>query len=122
MSSFWMTLISGYNCTHFLSSTYTLFQGLQDVGQYYYFALAPIAPFLICAPLIGWFMDTRFGSYKVFKAGTLLTFLATVMACVCVLILENISKHSTLSRGVERWCQSDCVHLCICWPFNGLYS
>ena len=33
-----------------------------------------------------------------FKAGALLTFLATLLACVCVLILENVSKHSTLAR------------------------
>ena len=93
---FWMALLSGTGLS-FLNLYYALFKGLQDLQLYYYFALTPAVPFIICAPLIGWFADTRFGNYKVFKAGALLTLLATVVACVCVLILENVSKHSTLA-------------------------
>ena len=75
-----------------------LFRGIRDVKPYRGYALIPMIPILVCVPLIGWFADTRFGNYKVFKAGALLTFLATLLACVCVLILENVSKHSTLAR------------------------
>ena len=77
---------------------YGHFLDFQYAGLYSSLALIPAVPFVICVPLIGWFADTRFGNYKVFKAGALLTFLATLLACVCVLILENVSKHSTLAR------------------------
>ena len=75
-----------------------LFIGIKYTGTYWHIALIPVVPFLICAPLIGWLVDNRFERYSMFKAGIFLTFLATVLACVCVLILKNISGHSTLAQ------------------------
>lgn len=57
--------------------------------SYYYFALSAFGLFLICAPFTGWLADTRFGNYKVFKAGTLAMFLATVLLSVYVLFTSN---------------------------------
>ena len=94
---FWMALLWS-TLWSFLRLYEVLFQGIQYTGFYSSFAFIPAVPFLIFAPLLGWFADTRFGYYKVFKAGVMLTFLATVLACVCVLILENVSKHGTVSR------------------------
>ena len=50
--------------------------------------------FLVCAPLAGWLADARLGNYKVFKTGFMFLFFATVMACVSVLVLENIPSNN----------------------------
>ena len=79
----------------------TLFQGLKDIGPYQRVAFIPIVPFCILAPLYGWLADVYFGNFKVFKAGLMLTFLSTVLCCICVLILTNVHESSTVSRVIS---------------------
>ena len=96
---FWMSLMT-------LTSTYLcfvifiiLFQ--DDTGAYSELALVPVVPFLICAPIVGWIADARCGNYRVFRVGASLFFLATVVGCICVLILLNVPPHSIVSRIVS---------------------
>ncbi len=62
---FWMSLISlifAYFCFVII-----LFQGIE-------LALVPAVPFLICAPIVGWIADARYGNYRVFRVGACLFF------------------------------------------------
>ena len=45
---------------------------------------------LVCAPLAGWLADARLGNYKVFKTGCVFLFIASVMACLYVLVITNV--------------------------------
>ena len=54
-----------------------------------YNALAHFGLFLVGAPLAGWLADARYGNYKVFKTGAFVTFLASVLLCVYVLVTSN---------------------------------
>ena len=85
----------------FLHLYNTLFQGLDGLGPYSQAALAPILPFFFLPPIYGWLADVYWGNFKVFKAGLVLIFLATILACACVLILMNVNKSSTVSRVVS---------------------
>ncbi len=58
-------------------------------------------PFLMCTPIVGWIADARCGNYRVFRVGASLFFLATVVGCICVLILLNVPPHSIVSRVVS---------------------
>ncbi|XP_064403778.1 solute carrier family 15 member 4-like [Halichondria panicea] len=53
------------------------------------------------APIVGWIADARCGNYRVFRVGASLLFLATVICCICVLILFNVPPHSIVSRVVS---------------------
>ena len=53
-----------------------------------------IGLFLVCAPLSGWLADARLGNYRVFKTGFIFLFFASVMACVGVLVLENLPTNN----------------------------
>ena len=55
---------------------------------------------IVLAPLTGWLADSKLGNYKAFKLGCFALFLATVIASICVLILENTSNH-TLSLVIS---------------------
>ena len=41
-------------------------------------------------PLSGWLADSRFGNFKVFRAGCVLMFLGSVLLCVCTLVVKNL--------------------------------
>ncbi len=76
---FWMSLISltfAYVCFIIFI---ILFQGIDNVKIYYKLALVPAVPFLICAPIVGWIVDARYGN-RVFRVGACLIFLATIIA------------------------------------------
>ena len=45
---------------------------------------------LVAFPLSGWLADSRFGNLKVFRAGCVLMFLASVLLCMCTLVEENV--------------------------------
>ena len=49
-------------------------------------------------PLSGWLADSRFGNFKVFRAGCVLMFLGSVMMCVCILVDNNfnLSRYQAL--------------------------
>ncbi len=69
-----------------------IFQGIQYSRTPSEIALVSALPFLLVllAPILGWFADARCGNYRVFRVGASLLFLATVVGCICVLILLNI--------------------------------
>ncbi len=66
-------------------------------------ALVQALPFLLVllAPIVCWFADARCGNYGVFRVGACLFLLATVVGCICVLILLNVPPHSIVSRVVS---------------------
>ena len=49
---------------------------------------------LVCAPLAGWLADARLGNYKVFKTGCVFLFIASVMACLYVLVITNVPDNN----------------------------
>ncbi|XP_064396028.1 solute carrier family 15 member 4-like [Halichondria panicea] len=92
----WMCLL-GITSWSYFKMYDTLFQGIEDVGNYSQFGLVPIIPLLFLAPFAGWLADARFGNFKVFRAGCYLLFIASLMACISVLILESSElKQSTM--------------------------
>ncbi len=98
---FWMSLISlTFTCLCFVMFK-ILFQGIDFTRVYSKLGLAPALPFLICAPIVGWIADARYGNYRVFRVGACLLFLATIICCICVLILLNVPEHSIVSLVVS---------------------
>ena len=55
-----------------------------------------IAIVLLALPLSGWLADSRFGNFKVFRAGCVLMFLGSVLLCVCILIVNNSDNEVSL--------------------------
>ena len=51
----------------------------------YLIAMPSTVLVLIALPLSGWLADSRFGNFKVFRAGCVLMFLGNVLLRVCVL-------------------------------------
>ena len=52
-------------------------------------------------PLSGWLADSRFGNFKVFRAGCVLMFLGSVLISICVLVATNLNnKASVIARTV----------------------
>ncbi len=98
---FWMSLISLTFTCLCLVMFKILFQGIDCARVYSKLALVPAVPFLICAPIVGWIADARCGNYRVFRVGVCLVFLATIIGCICVLILLNVPEHSIVSRVVS---------------------
>ena len=64
---------------------------------------------LVSAQLSGWLADAKFGNYKVFRAGAVLVFIATVMNCL-LLILEEVVWKNNQSL---KW-----IHLCLVSTLN----
>ena len=60
--------------------------------------LVPLIPLIVLAPVGGWLADIKFGNYKLFRIGSILTFLSSVLGCVCVLVLENVDGLNRLAR------------------------
>ena len=59
---------------------------------------------LVSGQLSGWLADSKFGNYKVFRAGAVLVFISTVMNCL-LLILEEVLREN---NQVLKW-----IHLCL---------
>ena len=47
----------------------------------------------ISIPLSGWLADQKFGNYKVFKVGSVLMFLGSLLLCLGILVLMNIDSN-----------------------------
>ena len=68
-----------------------LYKGLVQIENITYLILIPPTVLvLIALPLSGWLADTRFGNFKVFRAGCVLMFLGSVLLSVCFLVEENL--------------------------------
>ena len=61
---------------------------------------SPFATFIVALPLSGWLADSRFGNFKVFRAGCALTFLGSVLVCVHMLLLANLSRPAVFYASV----------------------
>ena len=92
----WTTLFSA-TAWLFLMMYEVFFQGIQDTGFYYTLSLFPLLPLFVSAPLAGWLADVKLGNYGVFKIGSILLLLASVLGCVCVLVLENVEGHNQIA-------------------------
>ena len=68
-----------------------LYKRLVPIKNITYLILAPPTVLvLIALPLSGWLADSRFGNFKVFRAGCVLMFLGSVLLCVCCLVERNL--------------------------------
>ena len=97
----WIILISAS-----LLSSYaiipTLFSGFNSSlnGKLRIFSIVLSLSCLVCAPLAGWLADARLGNYGVFKIGCVFLFFASVLACLCVLVIINVpdnNRHVSLA-------------------------
>ena len=75
----------------------------------------PVGLAFLSAPLSGWLADAKFGNYKVFRAGAVLLFIATVINCL-VLVLEelvwengHVLKWIHLLLGSSFWAVGACA-------------
>jgi len=97
----WTVLLTSSLWTLTVGLYSPLFQGLKYLKMESHLFLVPAVPFAIFAPLSGWLADVKYGNYKVFKAGCMVMFISSVLACVCVLIQENIEEDSVLSKAIS---------------------
>ena len=64
----------------------------------------PIALIFVSAPLSGWLADAKFGNYKVFRVGSVVLFICTVMNCF-FMISEALAWEN---NSVLKW-----IHFCL---------
>ena len=51
-------------------------------------------PLYLCIPLIGWLADAKLGNYKLFKAGSVLLFLAMIIGEICSIIVIQYIQYN----------------------------
>ncbi len=99
MLIFWTPLV----CISCLYLSREIFHTLFPCKENFIYSNIPLflpALFVCCAPIVGWIADTRCGNYRVFRAGVILLLLATIVACICSLVLQSVdlSECNTVSR------------------------
>ena len=72
-----------------------------------YLPFSPVLIIFVSIPLSGWLADAKFGNYKVFRVGTVLLFIATVMNCL-FLIMEELVWEGNYVLKVVHICLSLC--------------
>ena len=92
----WTTLISA-TVWLYVRMYDVFFQGIQDTRKYRAYCLVPLIPLFVSAPLAGWLADVKLGNYQVFRIGSILLFLGSILGCLCLLILENVGEHNGLA-------------------------
>ena len=70
----------------------------------------PLTVSILTAPLSGWLADAKFGNYRVFRVGTIMLFISTVVSCAFLLIMEELVQESNY---VLKW-----VYLCLCFGLS----
>ncbi len=90
-------------CISLLHMSYEIVHTLFPCKENFIYSNIPLflpALFVCCAPIVGWIADTRCGNYRVFRAGVILFLLATIVACICLLVLQSVdlSQCNTVSR------------------------
>ena len=65
-------------------------QGKNKVHLKYLIVMPSVVLVLLALPFFGWLADSRFGNFKVFRAGCVLMFLGNVLLCVCTLVEANL--------------------------------
>ena len=80
---------------------FSLYSSLTDiqvtlpiVKQANWLISVPIAVALFSIPLTGWLADARFGNYRVFRAGTVILFISTVVNCLLLLLESQLPKEN----------------------------
>ena len=101
----WTLLIFIVSCS-FIYNTANIPYILSHSLWWLVFILAVVA--FVSAPLSGWLADAKFGNYKVFRAGTILLFIATVIDCLFPILEEQILK----INNILMW-----IHLCLGYSF-----
>ena len=92
----WTTLFSA-TVWMYIGRYEVFFQGIKETGIYYSLSIFPLIPLFVAAPLAGWLADMKLGNYGVFRIGSILLFLASVLGCVCVLVLESMEGHNQVA-------------------------
>ena len=82
-----------------IAPMYELLVGKSDIARS---MLTTIPSTVLCFafPLSGWLADTHFGNFKVFKAGSVLLFLGSVLMCVCVLLAANLNNQASFIASI----------------------
>ena len=75
--------------------------------------LIPIMFAFVSAPLSGWLADAKFGNYKVFRVGVVLSFISAVINCL-FLILEALVQESNYVLEVIRLCANGSLFVVGC--------
>ena len=76
-----------------------LYKGLVHIKHSNYLIIGPTTVLILLAlPIAGWLADSRFGNFKVFRAGCVLMFLGSVLLSVCFLLERylDLSHYQTL--------------------------
>ena len=73
------------------------FSGNSRHSTYLYSPILLI-PLFVSAPLAGWLADVKLGNYRLFRIGSILLFLDSILGCLCVLVLENAGELNGLAR------------------------
>ncbi len=91
----WTALVSLSFSYFFCVTSSVLFVGIENIA-YSNIALVPAVLFVFCALVAGWFADTRCGNYRVLRVGAILFLFATIVACICSLVLLNLPWYSNM--------------------------
>ena len=90
-------------CTVFWSVNVLLYSDFIGLAIYYESKLTNILLAILwnlslffALPISGWLADSRFGNFKVFRAGCVLIFQGSVMISVSILVANNLSKQISL--------------------------
>ena len=62
--------------------------------------VSPVAVSLVALPLSGWLADSRFGNFKVFRAGCVLTLTGSVLVCMHILLITNLQTPTSFYISV----------------------
>ena len=61
--------------------------------------VVPSMVIIAALPISGWLADSRFGNFKVFRVGCKLLFLGSVLSCVSMLVVANLSSQVSFIAG-----------------------
>ena len=63
--------------------------------------LIPIMFALVSAPLSGWLADAKFGNYKVFRVGVVLSFIPAVINCLFLTLKDFVLEGNYVLEGIR---------------------
>ena len=63
--------------------------------------LIPIMFALVSAPLSGWLADAKFGNYKVFRVGVVLSFISAVINCLFLILEALVLENNYVLEGIR---------------------
>ena len=90
--------LCGCIATYFIGLLVYAFYGVRYSKNDYTNVLRIVVPSMVAIlalPISGWLADSRFGNFKVFRAGCKLLFLGSVLSCVSILVVVNLSSQAS---------------------------